>query len=320
MDANEQGERTIMAPGNSMLKIRGMWRRASILGACLIGLASLAAAQAQSGTKDPAGNPLQGVTGAIQADGDAPTNQADADDAAGSISESAPVDQRPVSWKRLPRNVLYDQKYIWLFPVHAPSAAGRKYLKPTLLLLAATGAMVALDPYDEPYFRNTSAFNSFKTGPLRGRNTTLAIASVPVATYLAGMARDDSYAKSTALLTGESVADAQIVVLALKAVTGRRFPSGIPPHGDFTHTWFKYTGSISNPGSFPSGHAAVAFAAASVFASRYHEHRWVPWLAYGAATFIALSRLPDQAHFPSDVFAGAALGYAVSHFMALPRR
>jgi membrane-associated phospholipid phosphatase len=32
---------------------------------------------------------------------------------------------------------------------------------------------------------------------------------------------------------------------------------------------------------------------------------------------IALSRLPDQAHFPSDIFMGAALGFSISHFVVL---
>jgi membrane-associated phospholipid phosphatase len=41
--------------------------------------------------------------------------------------------------------------------------------------------------------------------------------------------------------------------------------------------------------------------------------------AYGAAAFLALTRLPAQAHFPSDIFIGAALGYSVSHFVVLGR-
>jgi membrane-associated phospholipid phosphatase len=40
-------------------------------------------------------------------------------------------------------------------------------------------------------------------------------------------------------------------------------------------------------------------------------------VAYGVAGLIGFSRVPLQAHFPSDVFLGAALGYAVARFDVL---
>jgi membrane-associated phospholipid phosphatase len=93
----------------------------------------------------------------------------------------------------------------------------------------------------------------------------------------------------------------------MKQAIGRLKPSDIPLHGNLRDTWFKYKGSFSNGGSFPSGHSASAFAVATVISDRYREHRWGPWVAYGAAAFIALTRIPDQAHCPSDIFMGAAL-------------
>ncbi len=235
-----------------------------------------------------------------------------------SVLRSSSTGWREVSPKGLVPNILEDQKTIWSFPLHV---ARGEHLKPTLIVAGATAALVALDPYDEPYFRNSSGFQNFKTGPLRGRNTTIGITLAPAALYLGGLAKRDSYAQQTALLAAEALADTQILTLGMKGIDGRLHPSDIQPHGDFTHTWFKYPGgSVSNPGSFPSGHATSAFAVAAVFSARYGRRRWVPWMAYGLATFVALSRIPDQAHFPSDVFAGAALGYAVSRFVVLPQR
>jgi membrane-associated phospholipid phosphatase len=53
---------------------------------------------------------------------------------------------------------------------------------------------------------------------------------------------------------------------------------------------------------------------ATVFARRYRQHRWVPYVAYGLASVISFSRVTTGAHFPSDVFIGAALGYAIARF------
>ena len=56
---------------------------------------------------------------------------------------------------------------------------------------------------------------------------------------------------------------------------------------------------------------------ATVIASRYHNHRWIPWVMYGMATAISFSRVTTSAHFPSDVFLGAALGYTITRFEVL---
>jgi hypothetical protein len=60
--------------------------------------------------------------------------------------------------------------------------------------------------------------------------------------------------------------------------------------------------------SFPSGHAATAFAAASVI-ERHLGYRFsLPAMAI--ATYVATSRLHDNQHFLSDVVFGSALGTA----------
>ena len=60
--------------------------------------------------------------------------------------------------------------------------------------------------------------------------------------------------------------------------------------------------------AFPSGHAASAFAAASVL-ERHLGYR-ASWPALAAATYVATSRLVDNRHFLSDVMFGAGLGMA----------
>jgi hypothetical protein len=62
----------------------------------------------------------------------------------------------------------------------------------------------------------------------------------------------------------------------------------------------------SNHQSFPSGHAAVTFAAATVL------ERHLGWkhsaIGYAVATYVAMSRLHDNRHYLSDVAFGAAVG------------
>jgi membrane-associated phospholipid phosphatase len=60
--------------------------------------------------------------------------------------------------------------------------------------------------------------------------------------------------------------------------------------------------------SFPSGHAATAFAAASVI-ERHLGYR-AAWPTLLAATYVATSRLHDNRHFISDVLFGSAVGMA----------
>ena len=221
---------------------------------------------------------------------------------------------RPVSWKLLGPNILHDQETTWLFP--AGVVRGRHW-KPAAAFIVATAGLVALDPHDAPYFRRTDGFAGFNRD-LSGRNTALGTAIVPLSFYALGLARKDPYAQRTSLLAGEAVADVEILTTVMKDIDRRLRPSEIPPNGDFTHTWFKEPGSVlRGRGSFPSGHTIAAFSIATVFADRYRRHRWVPWVAYGLASAVGFSRVTLQAHFPSDVFAGAALGYAVSHYVVL---
>jgi hypothetical protein len=60
--------------------------------------------------------------------------------------------------------------------------------------------------------------------------------------------------------------------------------------------------------SFPSGHASVTFATASVL-ERHFGYR-AAWPTFVIAGYVAASRLADNVHFLSDVLFGSALGIA----------
>lgn len=69
--------------------------------------------------------------------------------------------------------------------------------------------------------------------------------------------------------------------------------------------------SLSLYKAFPSGHSTSVFAIASVIASEYRSTIWVPIVSYTVASLSALSRIYDNKHWASDVFMGAAFGWAI---------
>jgi len=244
-----------------------------------------------------------------------------AENPAAALSPSVPAtpslpqaDNEPphqVTWKTLPINILRDQKHVWLFPVEL---AHGHHLVPAIAVVGVTAGLIAADPHTMPYFAKTTDFNRFNE-TFNGSFTGTFIGAVPASLYLYGLFRHSSYAEETALLAGEAYVDSAIPHIVIKVVSRRYRPLAIPPNGSFSDTFFKSSTSVFGKGSsFPSGHAAGAFSIATVIAQRYGHHRWVPFAAYTVATVFAFSRVPDRAHFPSDVFLGAALGYAITRY------
>jgi membrane-associated PAP2 superfamily phosphatase len=245
--------------------------------------------------------------------------RADAPDSPSQSSQAKHGNQvdREVSWKSLPKDFLQDQKNIWLFP--AQLAKGHHWL-PTLVVAGGTAGLIVADPHVMPFFRdhsrNLDDINDAFDAPI----TTGEVVAVPASLLLAGYMRHDTYQVGTALLAGEAYADSAVVDLAIKAVTRRKRPSDVPAGQPFNDTFFSGGKSPFKGSAFPSGHAAGVFSVATVVATRYRNHRWVPWLSYAFATAISFSRVTTSAHFPSDVFLGAALGYTITRYQVLPPR
>lgn len=228
-------------------------------------------------------------------------------------AQPSPAD-RDVSWKDLIPNILEDQQRIWSFP--AQLAQGNDMLPAAAIAGVTAGLAWGVDPIEGRYFHNTTLYQSFNN-IFTSNATSYGMIAVPTALYAAGFFRKDPRMKNTALLTGEAVADVEIVTEALKTATSRLRPSSVAPRGSFGDTWTEGSIGSNSHASFPSGHTIVAFSIATVVARRYPGHRWLPFLAYGLAGAVAFSRMSLSAHFAADVFAGAALGYSISRFDVL---
>jgi membrane-associated phospholipid phosphatase len=231
-----------------------------------------------------------------------------------SPSKEDPGSDREVSLRKLPMNFLHDQKDMWLFPLEL--GQGRHWL-PALFITGGTAVFIATDPQTMPHFRQTTDFHGFNS-VFSTTGTGAAIAVVPAVFYGVSLLRHDSYDQGSALFAGEAVADDAILMVVMKAIARRARPTEFPVTGPYNDTFFHSNASFFGKGtSFPSGHALMAFSVATVFARRYREHRWVPYLAYAAASAIAFARVTTGAHFPSDVFVGSALGFVIARYDVL---
>jgi membrane-associated phospholipid phosphatase len=228
-----------------------------------------------------------------------------------SQSSSSSAHTRDVSVSLLPTNILRDQETMWSFPLQL--VKGRQW-SPTVTVVAATVALLSADPYVDPYFNHTTAFHGFDRA--FGSNLTGAeTAAVPTALYLIGLDTHDPYMQKTALFAGEAVFDSEMLRMFMNSVTNRWRPQDIFARRSYADTFFQDRSRVGS--SFPSGHMIAAVSVATVIARRYRHHRWVPWAAYGVAGAIGLSRISLRAHFPSDVFLGTVLGYAIARYDVL---
>lgn len=65
----------------------------------------------------------------------------------------------------------------------------------------------------------------------------------------------------------------------------------------------------SSYSSFPSGHTAQAFAAATFLSMEYQNKiKWMPYAAYSIAGTVGVLRMANNKHYVSDVLFGAGLG------------
>src|SRR6478672_4722539 len=150
----------------------------------------------------------------------APAASAQGSTSTASTAGSTSPQDRSVSLKQLPGNILADQKDIWLFPVKLVHG---EHWWPTIGVFGVTAGLVASDAHTAPHFRTTSDFSGYNR-VFSGTNTAAFIAAVPAVIYGVGWLHKDSYAQDSALLAAEAVADGFLLNIPLKALTARRQP------------------------------------------------------------------------------------------------
>ena len=170
--------------------------------------------------------------------------------------------------------------------------------------LAAVAAAHQFDGTVRDHFAGKAAVLDGKD-----RNSTrdaLPAAALVAGTWVAGWMLDDSSGRDEAYRMLEAGAFSSVTAEIFKYGAGRSRPN---------ETW-RVDDWRKGGSSFPSLHASAAFAIGTVFAeSGADDYRWVRrFIGFGVASYTAYERLHGNAHWLSDVVAGAAIGVSTGMF------
>jgi membrane-associated phospholipid phosphatase len=205
---------------------------------------------------------------------------------------------------KLGGNVLLDQKQIWTSPFHI----NKKNAKWWIGFGAVTAALIATDRHTINTFENSPGQITW-SGRVSDIGAEYTLVPLVAGFYGYGVWKQNAQAREVGVLGTESLLDALVVVSVLKEVAGRNRPDNpqVGERGEF----------FEGGSSFPSGHAIESWAIASLVAHEYKKYngRFVPYLAYGLATGVSLSRFAAQRHYASDIVAGAAMGWFIGRFV-----
>lgn len=132
------------------------------------------------------------------------------------------------------------------------------------------------------------------------------LGGVYLAHYARGLRRSVAMrlVASRGLLVFATAATSGIASQVVKHVIGRARPRLMDQAGVYHFDMFSITAKLA---SFPSGHTVTAFATA--YALGLFLPKWRAAL-YLTAIAVGVSRVALGAHYPSDVVAGAVIGYA----------
>jgi hypothetical protein len=197
-----------------------------------------------------------------------------------------------VEIKSLPKNLFLDQKNFLLAPLHM-SQTQWEWAVPLVL---AGGALVAGDNSIEKHVPTSPTTVSHAVTASNAGVGVLVGAGAGL--FLLGHLQKNDQKRETGLLAGEAAIGAFLDTEVFKYAAGRERPFVGTSPGRF------FVGGDS----FPSAHASVSWAMASVIA---HEYPGIltQLLVYGVAGGVSASRWAGQKHFASDVVISSALGW-----------
>jgi membrane-associated phospholipid phosphatase len=203
-------------------------------------------------------------------------------------------------WHDIPKNVLHDEKAIFTSPFHI----NRENAKWWIVFGAASATLIANDQKISDSMPQKNVLSKSSTWASR-LGADYSIYPLWGTFYLVGKAGDNPRARDTGRLGIEALIDADITVNILKLVTQRPRPENQGEKVTF----------FSGGDAFPSGHAIKTWALARVAAREFPDKKFVPILAYSAATAVSVARVAGRRHSPSDALVGSAMGFFIGDFV-----
>lgn len=153
------------------------------------------------------------------------------------------------------------------------------------------GLALAVHPLDQSFnskvLSHYDAVNAF-FAPGKYLGSTQVQVAFSLGTYAVGRLQDQPKVAHLGMDLLQAQIMTEVLVEPLKFAVHRERPDG------------------SDHQSFPSGHAAVTFATATVIERHLGWRKAV--LGYAIASYVAMSRIHDNKHYLSDVVFGAAVG------------
>jgi membrane-associated phospholipid phosphatase len=182
-------------------------------------------------------------------------------------------------------------------------------------IIGTTAILFTQDEAIATYFRglpegNFEQANKYFYDPFGKMYYTIPLMG---AFYIYGAAAHKTKPKVVAMDFVKASLYSGIIVTLIKHTAHRHRPYQTDPLN--SHLWDGPITDNWNHTSFASGHTIMAFTFASVIGTHYKKTIWVPVLTYGLATLEGYSRMRADKHWASDVFVGAALGYAIGTFV-----
>lgn len=209
-------------------------------------------------------------------------------------TQSLQLELPPVTVKSLPRNLLIDQKLFWTTPFRMT----QKQWQWTVPLAFVGAGLLASDTTIEQHVPGDPTTVSHAN---TASNVGLAaLVGAGGGMFLWGHLEHSDQSRETGLLSGEAAINAFLDTEALKYVTGRERPFTGSGRGLF----------FQGDDSFPSQHAAVSWAIASVIAHEY-PGALTQLLTYGVAGSVSAARVVGHKHFTTDALVGSAIGWYV---------
>ncbi|MFL6307025.1 MAG: capsule assembly Wzi family protein [Candidatus Sulfotelmatobacter sp.] len=204
--------------------------------------------------------------------------------------------QAAVDVKSLPKNLFVDQKDFWTAPLHF-SEKQWDWALPTVLV---GGLLIKADGTIEKHVPTSKSTVSH--GVTYSNAGVAALVAGGGGLFLLGHLQNDDQKRETGILAGEAAIGAFIDTEVFKYAAARERPFTGSGTGRF----------FVNGDSFPSTHASVSWAIASVIAHEY-PGPLTQFLAYGMAGSVSAARWAGQKHFASDVIIGSALGWYMGY-------